>query len=328
MERRNFIKKTLRAAGALSVASAGPVLPATGLAGRGSVNGAETLSAGRKNTSPHSRTVPENTPSLPLKSIMWGTAGLPGSVRDKCKAIKAAGFDGIEPDSHMDRNEVADAMKATGLIASSVCNSKHWELLMSHPDAEIRRRGIEAMIVAMEDAKAYGTDAVLLVPGRVDEQTSYEDCWKRSVECIKELVPVAEQMQVKICIENVWNNFLLSPVEMRIYLEQFDSPFVRMYFDCGNILVYGWPEHWIAALRNLIGRIHIKEFSRQKADREGRWAGFNVALTEGDVRWKEVAAEMRHHYNGGWLTTEQGGSNTAEELKDLSGRLDKILALY
>ncbi|MDR1097689.1 MAG: sugar phosphate isomerase/epimerase, partial [Tannerella sp.] len=256
MERRNFIRKTLLAAGALSVASTGNLVSATGAAGSSTAGN----SSGRKNASPDS---PAMTPLL--KSIMWGTVGLQGSVADKCRAVKAAGYNGIEPNSHMDRNEVSDAMKATGLKASSVCNSKHWELLMSHPEVDVRRKGIEAMTVAMEDAKAYGTDAVLLVPGRVDENTSYTDCWKRSTECIKELVPVAEEMKVKICIENVWNNFLLSPVEMRMYLEQFDSSFVRMYFDCGNILVYGWPEHWIQALGSLIGRIHIKEFSRQKA---------------------------------------------------------------
>ena len=263
-----------------------------------------------------------------LKSIMWGTVGLQGSVLEKCKAIKEAGFDGIEPNSHMDRQEVLDAMQATGLKASSVCNSKHWESLMSHPDASVRRKGIEQMTIAMEDARAYGTDVVLLVPGRVDEHTTYEACWKRSTECIKELTPLAEKMKIRICIENVWNNFLLSPIEMRMYIDQFDSHSVGSYFDCGNILVYGWPEHWIAALGNRIARIHIKEFSRQIADKQGRWAGFDVKLTEGDVRWAEVMAEAKRSYNGRWLTTEQGNSSTAEELKDLSARLDKIRALY
>jgi hexulose-6-phosphate isomerase len=317
MERRKFIKKTLCAAGVLSVASAESFSAAAGL-----VSG-KTAVHGRR----HAAALRENKPSL-LKSIMWGTVGLDGSVLEKCKAIKAAGFDGIEPNSHMDRNEVLDAMKATGLKASSVCNSKHWESLMSYPDGKIRRKGIEHMIVAMEDAQAYGTDAVLLVPGRVDENTSYEECWNRSTECIRELTPLAGKMKMKICIENVWNNFLLSPVEMRMYIEQFDSRWVDSYFDCGNILVYGWPEHWIAALGNRIARIHVKEFSRQIADRQGRWAGFDVKLTEGDVRWKEVMTQVKHSYRGGWLTTEQGSPSTPAELKDLSDRLDKILALY
>ena len=308
MERRNFIRKALITTGALSVASTKEFLSAIGK---------------QEIVLPENETYTNTSPLL--KSIMWGTVGMTGSVLEKCNAIKAAGFDGIEPNSHMDRKEVLEAMKATGLKASSVCNSKHWDEPMSHQDPAVRKKGIENMIVAMEDAKAYGTDAVLLVPGKVDDNTSYEDCWKRSTECIKELVPIAEKMNIKMCIENVWNNFLLSPMEMRFYLEQFNSRYVCMYFDCGNILVYGWPEQWISTLGNRIGRIHIKEFSKQKADKEGRWAGFGVKLTEGDVRWKEVMTEIKRSYTGGWLTTEQGSSTTAGELKDLSSRLDKVL---
>jgi len=261
------------------------------------------------------------------KSIMWGTVGMEGTVLDKCKAIKAAGFEGIEPNSHMNRNEVLDAMQATGLKASSVCNSKHWNLLLSHPDVEIRKQGMEAMVVAMEDAKAYGTDAVLLVPGRVDENVSYDDCWSRASACIKELLPAAQQLKVKICIENVWNNFILSPLEARNFVDQFNSPYVGFYFDIGNIVVYGWPEQWIRILGDRIGRIHIKEYSKQIGDKQGRNAGFGVKLTEGDVRWKEVMSQIRSSYQGGWLTTEQGSSKTLEELKDLNDRFDKILAM-
>ena len=143
MDRRNFIKNSLIATGTLSVASFGNVatIASEMLVGQAPQSGFK-------------------------KSIMWGTVGMQGTVLEKCKAIKEAGFDGIEPNSHMDRQEVLDAMQATGLKASSVCNSKHWNLLLSHPDREIRKQGIEAMIIAMEDAKAYGTDAVLLVPDR------------------------------------------------------------------------------------------------------------------------------------------------------------------
>jgi hexulose-6-phosphate isomerase len=261
------------------------------------------------------------------KSIMWGSVGMQGSILEKCKAIKEAGFEGIEPNSHMDRKEVLDAMQATGLKASSVCNSKHWDLPMSHPDKAIRQQGMDAMIVAMEDAKAYGTDAVLLVPGRVDENVSYDDCWKRSTACIRQLLPVAQDLKVKICIENVWNNFILSPLEARSYIDQFNSPYVGFYFDCGNILVYGWPEQWIKILGYRVGRIHIKEFSNKIGNSQGKNAGFGVKLTEGDVRWKEVIEQIRNEYVGGWLTTEQGSSRTLEDLKDLSSRFDTILAM-
>jgi hexulose-6-phosphate isomerase len=254
---------------------------------------------------------------------MWGTVGLEGAVLDKCNAIKEAGYNGIEPNSHMDRREVLAAMKATGLIASSVCCSTHWENPLSHPDAAVRQKGIEGMIVALEDAKAYGTDAVLLVPGVVSDTVSYDECWNRSVEGVRQLLPVAEKLNVTICIENVWNNFLLSPMEACHYVDQFNSDYVRFYFDCGNILVYGWPEQWIRILGKRIGRIHIKEFSKQEADRQGRWAGFNVKLTEGDVNWKSVMDEARKSYLGEWLTTEQ----SSDDLKDLSKRFDNILAM-
>ena len=114
-------------------------------------------------------------------------------------------------------------------------------------------------------------------------------------------------------------------MEAKMYIDQFKSPYVRMYFDCGNILVYGWPEQWIHTLGDRVGRIHIKEFSKQKADKEGRWTGFSAKLTEGDVDWKKVMTEIRNNYTGGWLTTEQGGADSPEGLKDLCSRLDKIM---
>jgi hexulose-6-phosphate isomerase len=172
MERRKFIKKTLYTAGALSVASAGSFAAATGTMG-GKTGASALADASAKDKSPL------------LKSIMWGSVGLQGSVLEKRKAIKEAGFDGIEPNSHLDRQEVPDAMQATGLKALSVCNSKRWENLMSLTDASVRRKGIENMMVAMEDARTYGMDVVLLVPGRVDENTPYEACRTRSTELYK-----------------------------------------------------------------------------------------------------------------------------------------------
>jgi hexulose-6-phosphate isomerase len=165
------------------------------------------------------------------------------------------------------------------------------------------------------------------VPGVVSNTVTYDECWNRSVEGIKKLLPLAERLKVTICIENVWNNFLLSPMEAFYYVNQFNSPYVKFYLDCGNLLVYGWPEQWIKILGDRIGRIHIKEFSTQIANRQGRGAGFNVALTEGDVDWAKVMEALRSHYNNVWLTTEQGSSKTPEELKDLSRRFDILLSM-
>ncbi|MDF9832146.1 L-ribulose-5-phosphate 3-epimerase [Ereboglobus sp. PH5-5] len=261
------------------------------------------------------------------KSIMWGTVKMNGSVLEKCTAIKAAGYEGIEPNSHMDRREVIDAAKATGLAISSVCCHTHWKKPLSHPDTAVRREGIEGMITALEDAAAYGTDAVLLVPGVVNAEVSYDDCWTRSVEGIKRLLPVAEKLKVQICIENVWNKFLLSPLEARRYVDQFDSPLVKFYFDVGNILDYGWPEQWIKILGERIARVHFKEFSKKIAGEQGARKGFKVPLGEGDVNWPEVMRALRGSYKNGWIATEQGSNKTPAELNDLHARFEKILRL-
>jgi hexulose-6-phosphate isomerase len=206
------------------------------------------------------------------------------------------------------------------LVASSVCCSTHWQKQLSDPDANVRKEGMAGIITALEDAKAYGTDAVLVVPGTVSNTVGYDECWERSTDCLKQLLLIAGKLKVKIGIENVWNNFLLSPMEACRYIDQFNSPNIGFYFDCGNILIYGWPEQWIRILGKRILRIHVKEFSKQKADKEGRGAGFDAQLTEGDVDWKRVMEELRKSYRGSWLTTEQGGTVT-----DLSQRLDIIL---
>jgi hexulose-6-phosphate isomerase len=250
-----------------------------------------------------------------------------GSINDKCKAIKEAGFAGIEPNSHMDRKEVIDALKANGLFCASVCCSTHGNRPLSHPDAAIQQEGIEGAIVALEDAHAYGSDAILLVPGRVNEDVAYDVCWSRSVEGIKKILPVAEKLKVSIGIENVWNNFLLSPMEACQYVDQFNSPYVKFYFDTGNYCHIGWPEHWIRILGNRINRIHIKEFSRRQASEGRTREGFNVKLLEGDINWNKVLSEARKVYNGTWMTTEQGSSTSLADLKDLNDRFDKLLSM-
>ncbi|HAQ19220.1 MAG TPA: xylose isomerase [Prolixibacteraceae bacterium] len=260
------------------------------------------------------------------KGIMWGSIGVGQTVLEKFQAAKLAGFDGVEPMSHLDRNEVLKARDTTGLIIPSVCNTMHWKFLLSDPDPKVREEGVAALKVSLEDAKAYGADTVLLVPGRVSDTVSYDDCWKRSVQEIKKVVPLAEQLNVKIAVENVWNNFLLSPIEAASYVDQFQSKSIGFYFDCGNILVYGWPEQWIKILGPRIAKVHIKEFSRKIADKQGKGAGFGVKLQEGDVNWPVVMKALDDIGYSGWTTIEQPEGDTPEGLKDLCDRLIKIHA--
>lgn len=258
------------------------------------------------------------------KGIMWGSIGVGQTISEKFQAAKLAGFDGVEVMSHLDRNEVLKARDATGMVIPSVCNALHWKYLLSDPDPKVREEGIAALKVSLEDAKVYGADTVLLVPGRVSEAVGYDECWKRTIEEIKKVIPLAEQLKVKIAIENVWNNFLLSPVEASHYVDQFKSNRIGFYFDCGNILVYGWPEQWIRILGPRITKVHIKEFSRKIADKQGKRAGFGVKLLEGDVNWPVVMEALDDIGYNGWTTIEQPGGNSAEGLKDLCDRLIKI----
>ena len=295
MDRRKFVKNSLLGSMAVSAA------PAFGL----------------------------TTGNLPVRdykiSIMWGTIGTGKTVAEKFQHAKEAGFNGIQVNSHLDRDEVIKASNATSLPVTSICDAKHWEWLLSSPDKAVRDKGREALKLSLEDAKYYGTDTVLLVPGKVDKLVSYDDCWKRTTEEIKKVVPLAEKLKVNIAIENVWNNFLLSPIEAIHYLDQFKSRYIKFYFDCGNILVYGWPEQWIRTLGNRIARIHIKEFDMDAADSKGKGAGFNVDLGEGSVNWPAVMEALDDIGYDSWLTLEQRGGDSPEGLKDLVERTKKII---
>jgi L-ribulose-5-phosphate 3-epimerase len=258
------------------------------------------------------------------KGIMWGSIGVGKSIMEKFQAAKAAGFEGVEPMSHLDRKEVLAARDATGLKIFSVCGELHWKYPLSDPDPKIRELGLDALKVTLEDANVYGADTILLVPGKVTETVTYDQCWNRCIEEIKKVIPLAEKLKVKIALENVWNNFLLSPMEAALYVDQFRSPYVAFYFDCGNVLAYGWPEQWIRILGKRIAKVHIKEYSRKIAETRGKGAGFGVKLLEGDVNWPAVMKSFDEIGYNGWTTIEQPGGDSPEGLKDLCVRLGKI----
>ncbi|HKS37518.1 MAG TPA: sugar phosphate isomerase/epimerase family protein, partial [Verrucomicrobiae bacterium] len=193
------------------------------------------------------------------KGIMYATVGVKGTVLEKLKAVKEAGFEGVEPMSHLDQDEVVKALETTGLKAGSVCCSTHWNQTLTDPNPATRERGLEGLKHALRDAKRYGAPAVLLVAGVVNKQVSYADAYQRSQEQIRKALPLAEELGVKIAIENVWNQFLLSPLEAARYVDEFNSPWVAWHFDIGNVITYGWPEQWIRTLGKRIQTLHIKE---------------------------------------------------------------------
>jgi hexulose-6-phosphate isomerase len=260
------------------------------------------------------------------KAIMYATIQVEGSVMDKFKAVKAAGFEGIEPMSHMSRKEVLDAFAATGLKPASVCCDTHWKQPLSDPDPAVRKAGLEGLLLSLQDAKTYGATSVLLVPAVVNKQVSYADAYKRSQAEIRKAIPVAKDLGVKIAIENVWNQFLLSPLEAARYIDEFESPMVGWHFDIGNVVTYGFPEQWVRILGKRIVKLHIKEYSRKKRDKEGPYAGFQTPFLTGDNDWPAVMTALDEIGYTGWGIAEQGGANSPEGLKTLATAMDKIFA--
>ena len=261
------------------------------------------------------------------KAIMWGTVGVKGSVMEKMKQVKEAGFAGVEPNSHMDQNEVVAALEATGLKAASVCCNTHWQLRLSHGSADVREKGLEGLKHTLRDAKRYGAGSILLVAGTARDGVTYEECWTRSIEQIRKAIPLAEECGVVISIENVWNDFITKETEAARYLDEINSPWVKWHFDVGNIIWYGDPIAWVRTLGKRIYRLHIKEFSMELAKSKGRGSGFNAKFLEGSNNWPGIMKALDEvGYEGGWGIAEQPGGGSLDGLKDLSSRMDKIFA--
>ena len=265
---------------------------------------------------------------LHKKSLKYGMIKEDLPILEKFKLAKELGFDGIELDSPNDLNdaEILQARDKTGLQIPGVVNSLHWKHPLSHPDPAERNLCTESMKLALRKCKVYGGSTVLLVPAVVNEKTNYQEAWDRSIHEIKKILPVAEETGVKIAIENVWNNFLLSPMEAAQYIDQFESELIGWYFDVGNVVRYGWPDQWIRILGKRILKIDIKEYSRKKQSDEGIWKGFQVKLGDGDSDWAKVNKALAEIGYSGWGSAEVPGGDR-KRLKEISERMDKIYAL-
>lgn len=262
------------------------------------------------------------------KAVGIAMIGVPGSLLDRLRAVRECGFDGVELNSpsDLDADELSRALEQTGLAVSEVVDSVHWSQRLTDADESVRKRGREALITAIKDSARYGATSVLLVPGVVDKNVAYDTAWNRSIAEIKQVLPLAEQSKVTITIENVWNDFLLSPLEAAHYVDEFNSPWVGFHFDVGNAVNYGYPEQWIHILGARIKKLHIKEFSRKKRNDEGLWKGFDVELGEGDCDWPAITAALDDVGYRGWATAEVGGGDVAR-LKDIAARMNRILGL-
>jgi len=249
------------------------------------------------------------------------------SVLEKFKLVKDLGFDGIEFNSPLDIpiKELLEARDKTGVEIPSTVNKDHWGKPLSDPDPAVRKFTIDSVAKSLEETKELGGSTVLVVPGVVNENVSYKTAYDNALDSIKKLIPYAEKTGIQIGIENVWNNLFLSPIEAKDFLDKINHPLVGWYFDLGNILRYGWPEHWLEVLGDKVLKLHVKEFSRKIMNEQGLGKGFNVELAQGDVNWAKVMQTIKNiNYKGEYLTLEvNGGDRTV--LKKLSEQLDGIL---
>lgn len=243
--------------------------------------------------------------------------------------LKAAGFEGVEPRSHLNQEEVLRARDATGLEIPSVSCGTHSRML-AQPNASAQRAGVDGIQQALRDAKRYGASSILVVPGLVSETITYQQNWDRTQAGIRACLPLAEELGVKMAIENVWNNFLLSPLEVARYVDEFKSASVGAHLDIGNLMYVGWPEQWIPVLGARIAKVHIKEFSRKKADQMGKRHGFEVDYLAGDNNWPAIMKALDAVGYRGWGIAEPAyrpaGVDPAARLQQISDKLTQIFA--
>lgn len=243
-------------------------------------------------------------------------------VMERFELAKAAGFAGIEPNTIKTPEEVAEykkASEATGVKILSIMNSDHWNFPLTDDDPEVVKKSVDCVKTSLQNAKELGADTILLVPGVVTAQVGYDQVYKRSQVEIKKLLPLAKELNVVIGIENVGNRFLMSPLEFAQYVDDFDSPYVKAYFDVGNVARNGFPHDWIRILGKRLVKIHIKAF---QPGREHPLFDPENRRTEG-INWPGVRKALSDVGYSGWVTSEVGSGDLAY-LKELSARVDKI----
>jgi L-ribulose-5-phosphate 3-epimerase len=238
---------------------------------------------------------------------------------------REAGFDAIEMQTIARAEEAAEireAATAGGMRIHSVMNMDHWRLPLSSSDPDVVARSVQGMETSLRNAALWGADTVLLVPAVVDAATPYREAYQRSQRVIRErLLPMARDLKVIIAVEEVWNKFLLSPVEFARYVDELDSPWLKAYFDVGNVVIYAFPQDWIRTLGPRIVKVHLKDFNFDRANGRFTWK----PIGEGDIDWPEVRRALRDVGYAGYVTTELTGGDAAY-LKEVSARVDRFLA--
>jgi len=239
------------------------------------------------------------------------------SLTEKLRLATEAGFAGFEIDlsekgpvnlksTARELRKVHTLVEKSGLQLSGLASALCWGANAVSADPATRARAARILRKQIQCAVALGVDAILVVPGAVGvdfipdcEVVPYELAYERAKNLIRAALPAAEKSRVTLCIENVWNKFLLSPLEMKAFIDGFGSERVGAYFDVGNALATGYPEHWVAALGRRIRRVHFKDYRLAVGTADGF-----CDLLSGDVNWPGVMAELKAVGYQGWVAAE------------------------
>ena len=264
-----------------------------------------------------------NDPPKPRNKKGVRTGMLPQSMSytESFRLARECGFVQLEPPATFDQQEaerVKEAALAAKMEIGSVSNGMNWKYPLTDPDPAMALKAREAQTAALQNAHLWGAEAILMIPGVVTSTVSYRDAWTRSRKQIERLLPLAEKLEVYIALEEVGDQakFLLTPLEFATYIDDFQSRWIKAYFDVGNVMPLGFPQDWIHTLGTRIAKVHLKDYDPQTHK--------FVNLGDGAVDWAAVREAFRDIGYGGTFTVELAGGGQAY-LEDVSRRIDRLL---
>lgn len=261
-----------------------------------------------------------------------------GDAVERFRAVRAWGFEGVEltfdepgagpltlETTEGEAHRLAESAATVGIeLPSAMCGAALRATPILHPDPAVRDQAVRNLERALERTKWLGAGAVLVHPGQLRDNTRYDDAYTWTREVLGSLRDAVDRTGVELLIENVWNKFLLSPLEMRAIVDSVGHPSIGVYFDVGNIVLFGYPEQWVDILGRRIKRVHVKDFKRAV----GSGAGF-CQLLDGDANYPAVMRALRGIGYDGYLMSEVSRRELPEgqSMRDVALRLDQILAM-
>jgi L-ribulose-5-phosphate 3-epimerase len=245
---------------------------------------------------------------------------------DRFQLLADTGFEGVDvlAPGELALAELRDASAATGVAIAHGLATRSLLWPLSHPDADVRAFGLEGLLIGLRDAATLGASS-LLVPALLPVGVAPAEGRDLSQAELRKALPVAEEVGVRIAIENVWDGFLPTSGDLADYVDELGSPMAVVHFDVGNAVPGGEPERWIDELGDRIHKVDLKSFSRALADREGLARGFEVDLLEGDCDWAPVVEALNRIGYRGWASVELPGSGRAR-LESAAEAIERVFA--